>query len=75
MKLKIENATKYKQKSKIRQKTDKKPLRFHLCVVVSMCVHIGEGVCVCVGMRVFKVRPGTYIYIYIYIFNQVVLIV
>ena len=54
MKLKIENATKYRQKSKMRQNADKKPLKFRLCVVVSMCVYMGVGVCVSVWMRVFK---------------------
>ena len=44
MKLKIENATKYKQKSKMRQNADKKPLRFRLCIVVSMYVHMGVRV-------------------------------
>ena len=40
----------------MRQNTDKKPLRFRLCVVVSMCVcvYMGVGECVCVWMRVFK---------------------
>ena len=38
----------------MRQNTDKKPLRFRLCVVVSACVYMGSGVCVCVWMRVFK---------------------
>ena len=58
MKLKIENATKIQTKSKIGQKADKKPLRSRLCVVVSMCVYMGEGVCVCVRMRVFKLSQA-----------------
>ena len=44
----------YNRKSEMRQNTDKKSLRFLLCVVVSMCVYMGVGVCVCVWMRVFK---------------------
>ena len=32
----IENAMKYRQKSKMGQNADKKPLKFRLCVVVSM---------------------------------------
>ena len=40
-------------KSKIRQNTDKMPLRFRLCVVVSMCVYMGMDVCVFVWMRIF----------------------
>ena len=48
MKLKIENATKYRQK----------PLRFRLCVVVSMCVCMGVGVCVSVWVRVFKLSQA-----------------
>ena len=51
MKLKIENVTKIQTKLKIRQKADKKPLRFRLCVIVSMCVYMGEGVYVYVWMR------------------------
>ena len=47
MKSKIENATKYRQKSKMQQNADKKPLRFRLCVVVSMCVYMGVGVDAC----------------------------
>ena len=38
----------------MRQNADKKPLRFRLCAVVTMCVYMGVGVCVCVSMRVFK---------------------
>ena len=34
------------------------PLRFRLCVVVSMCVYMGVGVCVCVWMRVFKLSQA-----------------
>ena len=56
MKLKIENATKYRQKSKMPQNADKKPLRFRLCVVVSMCECV--GVCVSVLMRVFKLSQA-----------------
>ena len=58
MKLKIENVTKYRQKSKMGQNTDKKPLRFRLCVVVSMCVYMSVGACVCVWMRVFKLSQA-----------------
>ena len=47
---------------KIRQKADKKPLRSCLCVVVSICVYMGDGVCVCVcvcvWMRVFKLSQA-----------------
>ena len=42
----------------MRQNADKKPLRFRLCVVVSMCVHVGVGVCVYVWMRVFKLSQA-----------------
>ncbi len=45
---KIENAAKCRQKL----------LRFHLCVVVSMCVCICVGVCVSVWMRVFKLSQA-----------------
>ena len=38
--------------------TDKKPLRFRLCVVVSMCVYMGVCVCVSVWMRVFKLSQA-----------------
>ena len=41
-------------KSKMLQNTDKKPLRFRVCVVVSMCVCMDVSVCVCVWIRVFK---------------------
>ena len=58
MKLKIENATKYRQKSKIRQNADKKPLRFRLCVLVSMCVYMGVGAYVCMWLRVFKLSQA-----------------
>ena len=45
-------------KFKIRQNTDKKPLRFRLWVVVSMYVYMGVGVCVCVWMRVFRLSQA-----------------
>ena len=41
-------------KSKMRQNTDKKPLGFRLCVVVSVWVYVGVRVCVCVWMCVFR---------------------
>ena len=83
MELKIKNATKYRQKLKMRQNADKKPLRFCWCVVVSVWVYMGVGVCVYVWMRVFKLSQAKnvkwftddqhshniYIYIYIYIYN------
>ena len=34
------------------QNTDKKPLRFRLCGVESVCVYMGVGVCVCMCVRV-----------------------
>ena len=42
----------------MRQNADKKLLRFHLCVVVSMCVYMGVGVCVCMWMCVFKLSQA-----------------
>ena len=48
MKLKIENATKIQTKIKNTAISRLKPLRSRLCVVVSMYVYMGEGVCVCV---------------------------
>ena len=55
----IENrkCDKYRQWSKIRQNTDKKPLRFRLYVVVSMCVY-GCG-CMCERVDAcFYVKSG-----------------
>ena len=58
MKLKIENATKYKQKSKMQRNADKKPLRFRLCVIGSVSVYMGVGVYVYVQMRVFSLSQA-----------------
>ena len=42
----------------MRQNADKMPLRFRLCLVVSMCVYMGAGVCVCMWMRVYKLSQA-----------------
>ena len=53
----------YNRKSKMRQNTDKienltkcrqKVIKISFVCVVSMCVYMGVGVCVCVWMHVFK---------------------
>ena len=54
----------------MRQNADKKPLRFRLCVVVSMCVYMGVGVCVCMWMRVFKLSQARNVKRYIYIYSH-----
>ena len=57
MKLKIENATKYRQKLKIRQNADKKPLRFRLCGCKYVCVYGCRCMCLCVDVC-FYVKLG-----------------
>ena len=46
------------KKSKIRQNTDKKPLGFRMCGIVSVWVYVGVRVCVYVWMRVFLDKSG-----------------
>ena len=59
MKLKIENTTKYRQKIENATKyIQKKPLKFLLCVVVSLWVYVGVCVYVYEWMSVFKLSQA-----------------